>query len=42
MLKPSKFDSSYYNNRVKLKEAEKLQNEYAYKWYDKINKPLNH
>lgn len=42
MFKPSKFDSSYYNNRVKFKEAEKLQNQYAYNWYSKINKPLNH
>lgn len=42
MFKPSKFDSYYYNNHVKLKEAAELQNKYAYNWYKAQNKPVNH
>jgi hypothetical protein len=42
MFKPSKFDSYYYNNHVKLKEAAELQNKYAYNWYKSQNKPVNH
>lgn len=42
LLKPSKFESNYYNNSVKLKEASELQNKYAYNWYNKQDKPINH
>jgi hypothetical protein len=42
MFKPSKFEASYYTNKVKLKEAEQQQNNYAYNWYKKQGKPINH
>lgn len=42
MFKPSKYEAAYYTNSVKLKEAEKLQNNYAYNWYKKQGKPINH
>lgn len=42
MFKPSKFEAKYYNNSISLIEASNLQNEYAQKWYKKINKPIAH
>ena len=42
MLKPSKYEATYYNNSLKLVESSSLQNEYAYNWYKRNNKPINH
>lgn len=42
MFKPSKFEAKYYTDGKRLREAEQLQNNYAYNWYKKNNKPINH
>ena len=42
MLKPAKFESKYYTDSIPLREAADLQNEYAYRWYEKNNKPVAH
>lgn len=42
MFKPSKYEANYYTNSVKLREAAQLQNNYAYNWYKKQDKPINH
>lgn len=41
-FKPVKHLAQFYNNSVGLKEASTLQNKYAYEWYKKKNKPINH
>lgn len=42
LLKPQKYQASYYNNQTTLREAVNLQNAYAYDWYKRMNKPINH
>ena len=42
MFKPAKFEAPYYNDRTKLKEAAQMQNNYAYNWYKKNDKPISH